>query len=152
MATTPPDPDKLAAALKAAFPDADVGNDLSSAMSEAVHQGDTISSTEAAKLPSPPTAFTESDAAIGYSAARGVHRRVGGTHSLFEGILPQVRVRLPDKGGMEPIETGIGLVIPQDRKILSAAHIKPLVGRTAARVELITAPRLPDAQGSRFGA
>jgi hypothetical protein len=151
MPTTPPDPKALRAALKAAFPDADVSDDLAAAMSAAMKQG-TVQAEHGAPGPGAGLPFSEVDHAIRYYVAHAVHCRTGGTISTFEGYLPQARVRLPDTAGEEPIETALGLICDTDRKILSASQVKSLVGRTAARVELISAPRSPDATGARFGA
>jgi len=149
MPTNPvTDHERLQATLKAAFPDAEVSDHLTGNMREHINTGQVTPSGDVYTMPGPPPPFGGDDA-IRYYMARAVHCRTGGTTSTFEGHLPQVRVRLPDRGGTEPIETALGTLTENDRKILSASQVKSFTGRAAGRVELITAARSSDA---RFGA
>jgi hypothetical protein len=152
---TRPDPAQIQSLLRAAFPDADVSPELANAMSDAVQEGDIFDSEQIANMPNPAglSFAAPGDGPVqGYYLGEAVHSRSIPIPSTFEGHLPLARVTLPMTGGNEPIETAIGWLIPNDRKILNVGVLPTLIGRKAARVDMVTPPRSPSQTGGRFGA
>jgi hypothetical protein len=136
-------------ALQALFPSAPVDSKVTASVLAALPQGPAYPAA-------PPVPGV--GGGLTYYVAHAEHFRMRGTHSSFVGELPMVRFPLPltgDFGNNLPpiVPTAIGYLIPNDRTIASVAMIPQLTGgMTAARVDLITAPRSPSAAGARFGA
>jgi hypothetical protein len=96
---------------------------------------------------------TSDEGIVGYHLVRARHERTGLGGHAFEGLLPMVHVVLPQRGQVN-IETEIGKVdirgvLFGSVEIMNQTNSATKSYRPAARVELITPPRL---RGRRFAA
>lgn len=156
--------DRLLRIVRAAFPDAPAA-DREAQVEALVHEmwkrWDPCMANELG-LPPPPAAAPAASTApllsaaadpATYYIAEATHRRAtAAPKSAFVGHLPVVRVRAP-QSGVATIHTGGGDVLSGDHLVYSVDDVNSkfagALGYSAARVDLVTPPRL---WGARFGA
>jgi hypothetical protein len=132
-------------ALQKLFPDATIDQGVVSRVKGALAAGGTT----------PPAVGPAAPPGVTFYRADAQHARVRGATSTFVGHLPIVRVRLPATGSLldvPVIQTPLGVLIPNDRKIASVEQAPNFTTEPVAQIDLLTPPRAPDAGGGRFGA